>query len=100
MSGCDGESNKVKKRVARVHELVDVGMKIDVAIDVLRDEGFDVGDKYQPAKGANYYIVVVGVRESTPPDETLRYTLGVEPSDRKYSVILKADQDGTITSVE
>ncbi len=97
-----GRSRKdaVDAKVMRIHQLISVGMDIDSAAEKLRADGFTVGEKHRPTDD-DYYLVVVPVRTERTFLETFCYTTGIEyDSGVKMYVVIRADSDGVITSVE
>ena len=75
-------------------------MDIDDAAEKLRADGFVVGEKHMPT-GDDYYLVLVPVRTEHTFWETFCYTTGVEyDSGVKMYVVIRANSDGVITSIE
>jgi hypothetical protein len=100
MEELDFEEGAVEANARRVHSLVDVGMTIEEASKKLRNHGFQVGNKYKPTESGDYYHVVVGIgKKSFTTWETFKYTVGI-PSDEKSAVVLKANLDNVVISVE
>lgn len=98
-TGCSSGSDDVEAKAQEIQRLIPVGMDIDKAIELLRDEGYRVGDKHHPTKAEDYYLALVPLRDHIPTSDTVRYTLGIEGSSKTY-VVIKANVDGEITSVE
>jgi hypothetical protein len=100
--GCLSDNDKsveVKDKVEIIKSLVDVGMDIDEASKILRENGFKVGEKYMPTKNKDYYQVNIPVIDKIPVSSTIAESAGIETNTRGY-VVLKADLDGKITAIK
>ena len=86
--------------IRRIHELVTVGMDIDEAIAKMRDAGITgVGRKHQPT--GKYWLVHVTLRTDWTLADDIEYATGTKVSpEKKMFLLIKADEDGTIVSVD
>jgi len=97
--GCSQRKAKVNAEVARIHQLISIGMDIDDAVEKLRTARIIVGDKDNPT--GDYYEVVVAVRTEHTFLEEFCYTVGIEyDSGLKMYVVIRANLEGVITSME
>lgn len=96
--GCDLEKNAVDKAAIHIKQVVRPGMTLDVATNLLRSEGFNVGDKYKPTD-ADYYQVNIALRKEIPTADLIKYTVGATSSTR-FFVVIHSDNAGKIISVE
>ncbi len=95
----DPEGKEVTARRQRIRELVPIGMDIDEAIELLRSEGFSVGDKYHPTKLHDVYWADIKIRkEPIPFLETLKLGMGKGKVRKRY-VAIEANPDGVITTI-
>ena len=96
--GCERD-NQAREREQRIRELVTIGAQVDEAIRILKDEGFRVGDKYHPTKARDYWQVEVPIREGFSATDSVRYTVGMGGGRKKF-VVIRADTEGNVTSVD
>ncbi|MCY2930291.1 MAG: PH domain-containing protein [Planctomycetota bacterium] len=92
------EDRVVEERVAKIHQLVSVGMDVDEAADRLQKAGLKVGEKYFPTASHDYYMVYVVVRKDAPAIDVFRYSMGYGGG-RRLWVVIEADPTGKITSI-
>ena len=100
LASCDGRDSEADSREKSIHEIVAVGMDIDEAIELLREAGFAVGEKYFPTEDADYWLAHIGIRDEIPPSATIEEVTGTPMDSPKTTVTLKADMAGQIVSIE
>lgn len=98
-AGCSNGSQEVEAKSREIRQLRSAGMDIDEAIELLRAEGYRVGDKHHPTEAKDYYVALVPLRDHIPASDTVRYTVGMDGSSKAY-VVIKSNKDGEIISVE
>lgn len=95
----DPEGSAAEAREQRIRELVPIGMDIDEAIELLRSEGFSVGDKYFPTLNKDYYLADITIRFKFTFLDKINITRHKGKVNKKW-VSLKAGLDGVITSIK
>ncbi len=98
MDGCDPEGKEADARRQRIRELVPIGMDIDEAIELLRAEGFSVGDKYFPTNDKDYLMADIVIRMKENRFDTFKRVIGKGRVKKRY-VAIKATPEGVITSI-
>ncbi len=94
----DAEGKEVTARRQRIRELVPIGMNIDEAIELLRSEGFAVGDKYDPTKEGNMFWADIRIRFKRNLFDVWKLGMGKGKVKKRY-VALHANWDGVITAI-
>jgi hypothetical protein len=99
--GCGMDRDAVlKEQKKKVNDAIKVGDDIYEARDKIISEGFRI--QYGPAfptKTRKYLMMVVDYGIQPTSLETFKYTAGIK-NDGLISGVIKADADGTITSIE
>ncbi len=93
----DPEGKEVDARKQRIRELVPIGMDIDAAIQLLRSEGFSVGEKYFPTNDRDcYWVDIILRKEPITFLDMIKQGMGRGRVKKRY-MALEADLDGAIT---
>ncbi len=100
ITGCDARNSQAERKAKEVREIAVVGMDIDKAIQLLREAGFSVFEKYQPSEAEDDWVAHIRVRETIPLSSTVRETLGVGGGQGSVWVTLQADGTGKIVSIK
>ena len=88
-----------KDKVKIVKSLVKVGMDIDWASKILRENGFKVGRKYMPTKNKDYYQINIPIIDKISLSSTIAESAGIKFNSRGY-VVLEADLNNKITEIK
>ena len=99
IDGCDPEGNVAQARELRIRELVPIGMDIEKAIEILRADGIVVTDKYDPAEEEDCWYVIISIRRKINFLDKVKWTTGKGKMNKHY-VLIRANCDGVITSIE
>ena len=98
---CNAEKQiktEVDQNYLKLTKLVNVGMGIDEAADILKKNGFTVGEKHLPTVKKDYYQINVPLAQKMPKSATLAESTG-KASDVRIYAIIRADLDNKITSI-
>lgn len=103
LCGCRAEDDRIKEMVKEkdtvLRSLVHIGMNVDEAIEVLRKNGYRVGEKHMPTKKGDYYAVAIPLIDKIPMSSIFAEVTGTDSKLRTYAII-KADLNNIITSIE
>ncbi len=87
-----------QNREKRIRELVPIGMDIDKAIELLRSEGFSVGDKHFATVDKDYYWANIQIRFLFSLRDIVNMTRHKGKVNKRW-VVLEAGLDGKIRKI-
>lgn len=92
------EKNAMDAKYKKLNELVAIGMNIDNAANILRENGYTVGQKEYPTAQKDYSQIIVPLSKKIPASATIAETTGKGKGMNIYAII-KADKNDIIFEI-
>ncbi len=96
---CTNDSDTISDKEKAILKHISIGMDIDEAVRVLKVKGFPVHDKYKPTEDGDYWVVNVTLIDEITFWDTVGYVTGISKGRKRY-LIIEANTDGVITSID
>ncbi|MCP4110883.1 MAG: hypothetical protein GY749_36075 [Desulfobacteraceae bacterium] len=96
----EAEKLRIEQKYQRLRNLIRVGMDIDEAADILKENSFKVGKKHSPTGSENYFVVHIKLRERIPPSSTIAEILGTKSKNGRAYAVLEAGGDNKIFRIQ
>ncbi len=96
----EAEKLRIEQEYQRLRNLVRVGMDIDEAACILKENGFKVGRKHSLTGSEDYFVVHIDLQERMPPSSTIAEILGTKSKNGRGYAVLEAGGDNRIFRIQ
>lgn len=97
-SSSSEQDTNMNEKYHKILGLVSVGMNIDEAANILKKNGFTVGQREYPTAGKEYSQILIPLSRTIPVSATVAETTGKGTGKNIY-VIIKADSKDIIFEI-